>query len=79
MYKRYLKKKNGTICGFYIYHNFRVGEKISNIYLGKETDTLEEIELICNLIAQEFLSCFNLKDVNKYLKCRNEKKKMLTL
>ena len=71
VFKIYQKKKNGTLCGFYIYHSIRHEGKILNLYLGKETDSLAEIELTCNLIVQKFFSCWNSseKDVNKYIEC----------
>ena len=71
MYKKYIKKKSGRVCGFYIYHNVRDGSKVSNIYIGKESDSSDDIERNCNLIAQGFFDCYNLseKDIEKYLGC----------
>ncbi len=71
VYKRYIKKNSGRLCGFYIYHSFREYGRILTIYLGKESDSSEDIERICNLIAQGFYDCYNLseKDVEKYLVC----------
>jgi len=71
VFKRYIKKKSGTFCGFYIYHSIRRNEEILTLYLGKETDSLGEIEITCNLIAQGLLQPWNSseKDLNKYLGC----------
>jgi len=74
VFKRYIKKRRGTFCGFYIYHSVRKNGKVLSIYLGKETDSIEEIELTCNLLAQKFFHCWNSseKDVDKYLECYRE-------
>ncbi len=69
VFKRYIKKNTGTICGFYIYHSVKREGKILTIYLGKRTDSLEKIEFNCNLIAQRLLWNSSEKDVNKYLRC----------
>lgn len=71
VFKRYVKKKTGTICGFYIYHCVRKGREVLSIYIGKETDSLEKIESTCNLIAQGLFQFWNSskKDVYKYLEC----------
>ena len=70
VYKKYIKKKSGTICGFYIYHSVKKDGKVLTIYLGKETDSLEEIELTCNLISQGFFRYWNSsKYVDKYIEC----------
>ena len=71
VYKKYVKKKTGTICGFYIYHSVKKNGEVLSIYIGKETDSLEKIESNCNLIAQGLLQFWNSskKDVDKYLEC----------
>jgi len=71
VFKRYIKKKSGTFCGFYIYHTVKKDGKTLTIYIGKETDSLERIELICNAIAQGLFQPWNSseKEVNKYLEC----------
>lgn len=71
VYTKYFKKKSGTICGFYIYHSFKNMGKVSNVYIGKESDPFDEIERICSLMAQGFYDCYKLseKDIEKYLGC----------
>ena len=69
VFKRYVTKKNGTVCGFYIYHNVKKNGKVITIYLGKFTDLLTEIELTCNVISQGLIWNSSEKDVDKYLEC----------